>query len=212
MHARSHHDAEFAGGDDPGEDALVRGLSIQTSIVGHVAGAASNLAGGSGGVKHGARRSSGREAVSGVPTMHPRAGTNPCDAPHGVEIARTERDDGVANSLLVFRLGPATDGHVLVRYQEDEAFVVGWVPSADVQAFETKRLEWGRGGGIGLGSRVKVRVELPRGTRLVPTDSDEVVGVVTKTHELPCVLDCTGPNPHVRLRACSRELTLRAVP
>jgi hypothetical protein len=95
---------------------------------------------------------------------------------------------------------------------ETDAFVVGWVPSDDVLPFETTRLRWGQGGGLGLGSRVKVRVELARGTRLVPSDSEEVIGVVTKTHELPCVLDCTGPNPHVRLRACSRELTLRAVP
>lgn len=134
------------------------------------------------------------------------------DAPDGVEIARTERDDGVANVMHVLRLGPVEDGHVLVRYQESEAFVVGWVPEGDVKAFETTRLRWGRGSGSGFGSRAKVAVELARGTRLVPTNSEEVIGVVTKTHVLPCAFDCTGPNPHVRIRACARELTLRAVP
>jgi hypothetical protein len=134
------------------------------------------------------------------------------DAPHGVEIARTERSAGVANTMHVLRLGPVEDGHVLVRYQEHEAFVVGWVRSEDIEPYETVRLRGGGGGGSGFGGAARKRVELARGTRLVPTNSEEVVGVITKKHSVPCVLDCEQPNPHVHIWACSRALTLRAVP
>lgn len=133
------------------------------------------------------------------------------DAPGGIEIARTERAPGISNEMHVLRLGPVQDDHVLVRYQEHESFVVGWVPSEDVERYPTQRLRGGGGGGSGSGGGGE-RIELARGTRLVPTNSTEVIGVVTKTHRAHCVLDCKRPNPHVRIRACSRMLTLRAVP
>jgi hypothetical protein len=115
------------------------------------------------------------------------------DAPHGLEIAKTAREAGVANTLHVFRLGPVKDDHVLVRYQEHDAFVVGWVRSEDIEPYETVRL---RGGGSVIGRGFGApgdRVELARGTRLVPTSSDEVIGVITKDHSIPCVRDCGGP-------------------
>jgi len=134
------------------------------------------------------------------------------DAPNGIEIARTERAAGIANTIDVFRLGPVEDDHMLVRYQESEALVVGWVPSKAIRSYEAEELGWGSLSARGSGREQQDSVELKRGTRLVPTSSEEVIGVITKDHSVPCVLGCDGPNPHVLLPACSRTLTLRAVP
>lgn len=133
------------------------------------------------------------------------------DAPGGVEIASTHKAPDVANRMFVWRLGPVEDEHVLVRYQEHEGFVVGWVRADDVEAFDAVRLRGGGGGGSGFGTDGGQRVTVNRGTRLVATGSTEVIGVVTKEHELPCVLDCDGANPRVRVWACSRGVELRAV-
>lgn len=134
------------------------------------------------------------------------------DAPGGVEIATTERPDDISNEMHVFRLGPAKDGHVLVRYQEHESFVVGWIRSEDVEPYPARR-SGGGGGGGGMGSgTADKRIDLARGTRLVPVNSTEVIGVVTKSHAASCASDCDGPNPKVRIFACSHVLTLRAVP
>jgi len=134
------------------------------------------------------------------------------DAPDGLEVARTERSAALANTMHVLRLGPVEDGHVLVRYQELDAFVVGWIPSESVRTYATEKHLDGWGRLTGRGAEPKVAVELARGTRLVPTTSNEVIGVVTKTYSAPCVAECEGPNPHVSVWACSRPLTVRAVP
>lgn len=133
------------------------------------------------------------------------------DAPNGNEIGRTERH-GAANELHIYRLGRARHGHTLVRYHDHDSFIVGWIDTQAIEAYPAERFEGkGGGGGYGLG-RGKGIAALRRGTLLVPTDAEEVVGVVTADHDAGCEAHCEGRNPWVWIAGCGTVVRLRAVP
>jgi hypothetical protein len=133
------------------------------------------------------------------------------DSPHGKAIGTIDKDPIVANVLYVFRLGPARDGHTLVRYDEHDAYIVGWIPTGAIKAYPTKRFSGSGGGGGGSGSGVPQQTAaLTRGMVLVPAETSEVIGVVTQDFEAQCQADCEGPHPRVWIFGCGNAMTLRA--
>ncbi len=133
------------------------------------------------------------------------------DAPDGEALARTNRGAQTANELHVRTLSSSTAGHVLVRYREHDAFVVGWVPVDAVQRYPSKTFRPGESfGGFGSGRRDD-SVTLARGTLLVAPSSSEIVGVVTRSSAYVCDDTCDDEVPLVRLRACAHPIAVFAV-
>ncbi len=135
------------------------------------------------------------------------------DAPDGAVIAKTTRAPRVANEMHIRTLGAAKDGHILVRYRESDAFIVGWVAVDDVETYTKKKFKGGGGYGFGSGGGFPTDiVELDRGTLLVAPGVDEVVGVITSKEPFLCGTTCGDAIPKVTMRACGHRIAVYAVP
>jgi len=133
------------------------------------------------------------------------------DAPNGTVIGRTNREPRVANEMHVRTLGKPKGDHILVRYHDSDAFIVGWIPLDQVRRYPKRTLgNGGGGGGYGRGT-AKNMVELPRGTLLVAPDSAEIVGVVTQADRYWCGATCKDEIPKVQLRPCAHNVAVFAV-
>lgn len=133
--------------------------------------------------------------------------------PGGPSFAWIAKEPRVDNQLLVRRLGAPVRGSVLVRFDEDGAYAIGWVPVDAVRDVPASAGGWGEGGLIGdeAGPDAPNQVHLTRGTLLADPAGGEIVGVVEVDHDYRCEANCTGPTPLVSVDACTGSLRLRAV-
>jgi len=131
--------------------------------------------------------------------------------PRGAVLGRAVRR-GASNDLNVQTLGAPKDGHVLVRYQESHAFIVGWVKSAAVERYEPTTAQFGSGSMSGSGRASEPTIELPRGTLLSAPISREVIGVVTRDGSFVCGETCGDAAPRVLVRPCGHAMRVYATP
>jgi hypothetical protein len=131
------------------------------------------------------------------------------DGPGGRELARVlgSRPDDVR---WVETLGPRKGKWRLVRYEDEDLQVVGWIDKKHLRrraGYEED--SWGElmGSMIGMANPVM----LARGTRFVGQAAAEVIGIVTDEQEFECVADCRTPAPLVRVDACASSLPVRAL-
>jgi hypothetical protein len=135
--------------------------------------------------------------------------------PGGPAFARIAKEPRVVNQLLIRRLGKPVNGFVLVRYDEDEAFAIGWVPAKAVRAYDAG--DAGevngvmRGVGGGLGGTNHDHVTLARGTLLSDQITQQIVGVVENEEIVECDRACAGSKPIVSLDACDGTIEVRAL-
>ena len=131
-------------------------------------------------------------------------------SPGGAIVARIAKQKGISNELYVQRLGAPKRGFVKIRYDEDDAYAIGWVPQRAVKAIPSDDGgEYGGMVGNGTGGP-SPSVKLARGTLLADPASDAIVGVVTSDAAFECRGDCAGPAPRVAVDACAGTVELRA--
>ena len=134
------------------------------------------------------------------------------DRPGGKKFIEIARRKDVTNQLLVRTLGPTEKRFVLIRYDEYNAYAVGWAPRRAVRDYDPADGSGGFGvGGVSGGvSGNPQQVQLARGTLLTDDASGEVVGVITADEGFDCEGDCEGDRPLVKVWACTSSLTLTA--
>jgi hypothetical protein len=131
-------------------------------------------------------------------------------SPRGPIVARIAKQPGVGNELYVQRLGAPKRGFVKIRYDEDDAYAIGWVPQRAVKTIPSDDgSEYGGMVGNGTGGP-SPSVKLTRGTLLADPATDAIVGVVTSDAAFECRGDCAGPAPRVAVDACAGTVELRA--
>lgn len=134
------------------------------------------------------------------------------DAPGGAVLATIAKQPPVNNRLLVHILSKAEGGFRRIRYEETDAYVVGWVPTESLKDLPTAK--WGAGiGGSGYGTGgTRNPIRLAAGTRLrdPASPSGEPLGVLLVDEEHECTADCAGATPKVRLHGCGTSFEVVA--
>jgi hypothetical protein len=133
--------------------------------------------------------------------------------PDGPAFAHITKDARDVDILLVRRLGNPIRGFVLVQYDEDDAFAIGWVPTKAVRAYHAGAPVRGglmgqEAGGV-LGG-VENPVKLARGTLLFDPVGQQIVGVVETEEIATCDRACASSEPIVSLPACLGTVEVRA--
>jgi hypothetical protein len=112
--------------------------------------------------------------------------------------------------LHVRKLGGQRRGFQLVRFHDERAAVVGWIPRSALESFPEENLAaledrlGGAAGEIDAGTPVAA----PRGTLLASPATGAILGVVTQDTELYCAGAC-GDARLVSVSACGAEIELR---
>jgi hypothetical protein len=127
--------------------------------------------------------------------------------PGGVELASL--DPRGMGPLLVRRLGPAIGTRVLVRYEEPDVHVVGWVEKALLTDGAFSRLHSTTTIGKGRGPE-GATVQVPKGTLLLGSALRRPVGVVVEDAAMACVEDCDGAQPKLLVSACTDAIEVWA--
>ena len=131
------------------------------------------------------------------------------DRPAGHLLARvlaSGRDD----PRWVETLGPREGKWRLVRYEEQDVHVIGWIDKKHLRRRAGDVAE--TYGGLGsMTQRPAHPVALTRGTRLVGKSGNEVLGIVTDEHEFECIADCGSTTPLVRVDTCTSPMPMRAL-
>ncbi|HHH29369.1 MAG TPA: hypothetical protein ENK57_13630 [Polyangiaceae bacterium] len=107
-------------------------------------------------------------------------------------------------------LGPSRDGHRLVRFNNREATIIGWVRASEVV---DESVELGSGGGFGSGSGVSRPphpIDLPAGTLFVDDATGATIGRLEVDRTFGCAASCDSSRPRVRVPSCVGVLELEA--
>ena len=156
-----------------------------------------------------------REAPAPLPATSRLDGEVPrsaafLDAPGGALVAAVARPDGTANTLYITRLQDRGDGWALVRYDDGDASVVGWVTAAEIRWLDTP-IEGGSltGYGVGGGGGSGRSITLGPGTLLRAEPGGEPLGVVLRSADFPLATDANESAPVLSLAACGGRVRVQ---
>jgi hypothetical protein len=126
------------------------------------------------------------------------------DAPGGAALATIAKGPRVANELMVHILSKTKQGSRRIRYEEGDAYVVGWVAAESLKELPTQEVGAGfSASGYGTG-RPANPVKLAAGTRLRDPASpgSEALGLLLEDDEHECTAHCASNTPTIRLHGC----------
>lgn len=134
------------------------------------------------------------------------------DGPRGRVLATLQPYPNPEQTHLVTALAPPADGHVLVRYQDAHAVVVGFVEERLTRKLpQTGSVGEAYGvGGLGLRGAGQDNVALARCGTTLANEDGEPVGVVLQERALLCEGDCASRTPRVWVPACASRVLVRA--
>lgn len=134
------------------------------------------------------------------------------DGPRGHVLATLRPYSNAEQTHLVTALAPPAHGHVLVRYQDSRAVVVGFVDETLTQKIP-QPAETGEAygeGGLGIrGAGLDTVAVAACGTTLAGDDGAPV-GVVLQERAFLCESDCATRTPRVWVPACASRVLVRA--
>jgi len=130
------------------------------------------------------------------------------DRPAGKELARVSAS-GPDDPRWIETLGPREGKWRLVRYEDEDIHVIGWIDKKHLRRRIAEVEETFGGLGVGPGPFTHP-IALTRGTRLVRASGADVLGIVTADHEFECVADCRSTAPLVQVDTCTSPITVRA--
>jgi hypothetical protein len=132
----------------------------------------------------------------------------------GQEVAKIKvdlaADSEFDSEFYVRRVGKPKNRHHLVRFEENDGAVVGWVPASALKLFAAKEIT-GSGSGMGRLFGQETIVTLPLGALLTSASTGEILGVVTRTDQFRCESECQSDAPIVEVSACYDQVRVRAI-